>query len=418
MSIRSEKTKLVGAAFLSLMFLASCGGAGSAPSDAHGEAQAEEYERGPHRGRLLRDGDFAVEITIFEDGVDPQFRVYPYVNNRPVDSATVELTIELGRLGGQVDRFAFTPQDDLLVGDGVVAEPHSFDVAVRATYQGERREWTYESYEGRTTIAQMQADAAGVAVEQTGPATIKETVTLVGRVELQPHGRAEVGAWFPGRIVEMTKNIGEAVEKDEMLARVTASGSLQTYPIPTPISGVVMERRANVGNVATAGDPLYIIADASKVHAEFYVYPRDAERLRAGQAVTVKSLSGDRFIEAEIETILPSADMMTQTIIAHVELPNDDLTWRPGQAVEGVVVVGETQVPLAVKTEALQRFRDFTVVYARVGETYEVRMLELGRRTPEWTEILGGIDPGIEYVTTNAFLIRQDVEKSGASHDH
>jgi cobalt-zinc-cadmium efflux system membrane fusion protein len=140
--------------------------------------------------------------------------------------------------------------------------------------------------------------------------------------------------------------------------------------------------------------------------------------LEPGQSVTVRSLSGDKTVTAAIETILPSADMMTQTIVAHVELPNDDLTWRPGQAVEGVVVVASEEVPLAVRTEALQRFRDFTVVYARVGEIYEVRMLELGRRTPEWTEVTGGVEPGVDYVTKNAFLIRQDVEKSGASHDH
>ena len=399
-----------------MLALAACGSASQSPEE-HGEAAATEYERGPHRGRMLRDGDFAVEITIFEDGVDPEFRVYPYVSDRPVDPDAVDLEIDLGRLGGIVDEFRFTPQEDFLRGDGVVTEPHSFDVTVRAAHQGRQHEWSYDSYEGRTTIKQEQADAAGVEVETTGPATIEETVTLSGRVELQPHGRAEVGAWFPGRIVEMTKKIGETVEKGETLARVTASNSLQTYSIPAPISGVIMERRANVGDVA-GEHPLYIVADATQVHAEFYVYPRDAERLRPGQPVTVRSLSGEKLAEAEIETILPSADMMTQTIVAHVELPNEDKLWRPGQAVEGAVVVGKEDVPLAVKSEALQRFRDFTVVYARVDETYEVRMLELGRRTPEWTEVLGGIDPGVTYVTKNAFLIRQDVEKSGASHDH
>lgn len=418
MSVKIEKTAQAAFALFALFALNACGNGEAQPSEGHGEAQAEEYERGPHRGRMLRDGDFAVEITIFEDGVDPEFRVYPFVNDRPIDPSAVDLEIDLGRLGGQIDEFNFSPQDDLLRGDGVVTEPHSFDVMVRAAYQGRQYEWSYDSYEGRTTIKQEQADAAGVEVETTGPATIEETVTLSGRVELQPHGRAEVGAWFPGRIVEMTKKIGETVEKGETLARVTASESLQTYQIPAPISGVVLERRANVGDVATADHALYIIADATQVHAEFYVYPRDAERLAAGQPIMVKSLSGEKSIEAKIETILPAADMMTQTIVAHVELPNKDKTWRPGQAVEGVAVVGEENVPLAVKTEALQRFRDFTVVYARVGETYEVRMLELGRRTPEWTEVLGGVDPGIEYVTKNAFLIRQDVEKSGASHDH
>ncbi|MFZ5619304.1 MAG: efflux RND transporter periplasmic adaptor subunit [Pseudomonadota bacterium] len=403
---------------LAVALAVGCGASqpGAEFAGEHEEAAAD-YERGPHRGRMLRDGDFALEVTIFEDGVDPEYRVYPYLNDKPLDPGAVDLTIELGRLGGAKDRFAFAPQEDFLRGDGVVKEPHSFDVAVSASHAGKRHDWKYDSYEGRTTIGQAQADAAGVEVETTGPATIEETVTLAGRVELQPHGRAEAAAWFPGRIVDMTKKIGEAVERGETLAKVTASNSLQTYAIPAPIAGVVIERRANVGDVAGA-EPIYVIADATLVRAEFYVYPRDAERLRAGQSVSIRSLSGDNTVAAKIETILPSADMTTQTIVAHVELPNDDLSWRPGQAVEGVVVVGKEEVPLAVRTEALQRFRDFTVVYARVGETYEVRMLELGRRTPEWTEVLGGLDPGVTYVTRNAFLIRQDVEKSGASHDH
>jgi len=80
--------------------------------------------------------------------------------------------------------------------------------------------------------------------------------------------------------------------------------------------------------------------------------------------------------------------------------------------------VATQQASLAVRTKALQRFRDFTVVFAKVGDTYEVRMLELGRRTPEWTEVLGGLEPGTEYVTDGAFLIRADIDKSGASHDH
>src|SRR3546814_8606834 len=86
--------------------------------------------------------------------------------------------------------------------------------------------------------------------------------------------------------------------------------------------------------------------------------------------------------------------------------------------VEGSFAVAEAQVPLAVRTKAIQRFRDFEVVFAKVGNTYEVRMLTIGRRTPEWTEVLGGLEPGTDYVTDGAFLIRADIEKSGASHDH
>ena len=262
-----------------------------------------------------------------------------------------------------------------------------------------------------------QAEAAGIRVEAAGPATLEETIALSGRVELQPQGRAEITAWYPGRIVRMNRAIGDSVRRGETLASVTSSESLQTYAIPSPISGVVMVRNANVGDVAGAA-PIYVIADATQVHAEFYVYPRDAERLRAGQQVMVRSLRGEHSVRAEIEAILPTADMMTQTIVAHVDLPNADRLWRPGQAVEGAAVVQRHDAALAVRTRALQRFRDFTVVFARVGETYEVRMLELGRQTPEWTEVLGGLEPGEIYVSDNAFLIRADIEKSGASHDH
>jgi cobalt-zinc-cadmium efflux system membrane fusion protein len=57
-------------------------------------------------------------------------------------------------------------------------------------------------------------------------------------------------------------------------------------------------------------------------------------------------------------------------------------------------------------------------VYAKVGEEYEVRMLELGREAGEWIEVLGGIDLGTVYVTDNSYIIKADIEKSGASHDH
>ena len=62
--------------------LAACGGdkATSTESEAgHGAAATSgEYERGPHRGRMLRDGDFALEVTIFETNVPPQYRLYAY----------------------------------------------------------------------------------------------------------------------------------------------------------------------------------------------------------------------------------------------------------------------------------------------------------------------------------------------------
>jgi len=395
--------------------LTGCGDKPKAEAEP-GHAAAPDYERGPHRGRMLRDGDFAVEMTIFEDGQEPQFRAYVFRKDKPISPKEVNLIVELTRLGPKRDRFTFTPENDYLAGSGVVHEPHSFDVKVTAAEGGRQHAWTYASYEGRTTMARAAADAAGVKVEAAGPAAIAETLDVQGRVDILPEARTEVRAMYPGRIVSLSKSVGDTVRRGEVVARVESSYSLQTYSVRAPISGVILERNGSPGGVA--GDaPILVIADPTKLHGEFFIYPRDAERVRVGQPVEVRSLSGDAKHVTTIEALVPTSDPMNPVLIAHTHLPANP-SWRPGMGVSGTITVGGQQAPLAVRTRALQRFRDFTVVYARVGDTYEVRMLELGRRTPEWTEVLGGLSPGEVYVTDNAFLIRADVEKSGASHDH
>lgn len=407
------------ALILAAGLLAGCGDKTEKnPAEGGHAVAAAEYERGPHRGRMLRDGDFALEMTIFEDGVDPEFHVYAYDKDKPVDPKSISLSVELVRLGGKVDRFAFAPREGYLRGAGVVAEPHSFDVKVKAVEGGRSHSWSYASYEGRTTFSAEAAKAGGVKTEHAGGAVVGDLIDMAGRVEVTPEGRGEVRAWYPGRIMAMNASLGQQVRKGQVLARVESSNSLQTYSIPAPISGVIVERTANVGDVAYE-QPLYVIADPTRLHAEFFVYPRDAERVKVGQPVVVRSLSGDTKVTSKVEAILPTADLASQTLMAHVEIPAALAgSFRPGMGVEGSFQVSARQVPLAVRTKALQRFRDFTVVFAKVGDTYEVRMLELGAQTPQWTEVLGGLEPGTEYVTDGAYLIRADIEKSGASHDH
>lgn len=407
------------APLLILAPLASCSdGTANKESGAAKDTAAGEYERGPHRGRMLRDGNFALEITIFEDGVDPEFRVYAYRDDKPIAPSQVKLTIELGRLGGKVDRFAFAAQKDFLRGNGVVTEPHSFDVRVMASEGGRNHKWSYASYEGRTVIAPEAAKAGGVKIETAGGATVSDLIDMAGRIEITPEGMADVRARLPGLIVSLNGKLGQQVRRGQLLARVESSHSLQVYSVTAPISGTIVEKNVNVGD--TTGDrALFVIADPTKLHAEFFVYPRDAERVRVGQPVSLRSLSGEARFQGSVEAILPTADIASQTLMAHVHLPPAaSRTFRPGMGVEGSFAISQANVPLAVRTKAIQRFRDFDVVFAKVGNTYEVRMLDLGRRTPDWTEVLGGLTPGEQYVTDGAFLIRADIDKSGASHDH
>ena len=75
-------------------------------------------------------------------------------------------------------------------------------------------------------------------------------------------------------------------------------------------------------------------------------------------------------------------------------------------------------VDLMVPLAALQTFRDWDVVFVRVGDTYEIRPVELGKRDGERVQILSGLKPGAAVVVEQSYLVKADIEKSGASHDH
>jgi cobalt-zinc-cadmium efflux system membrane fusion protein len=388
----------------------------AASAHDHEETPSADFERGRHGGRLLRDGDFTLEVTIFEAGVPPEFRLYAYQDGEPLPAADVGANIELTRLGGEVDSFDFTPEGQLLRGSGEVIEPHSFDVRVTASHAGESHEWRYASYEGRTTIAPDIARTSGIEVETAGPAVIRDQIQVLGNVVINEERHAALKARFEGTVREVHVRQGDAVKSGQALLTIEANESMRNYTVEAPFAGIVLARSTNVGNV-TNGNTLLEIADLSQVWLELHALGEPASRIAVGQRVRVKAAIGDLSGDARINAILPVATR-GQSVIARAVLDNSSGQWRPGMTVSAEVTVGERQVPLAVRESALQRFRDFTVVFARIGDTYEVRMLDLGARDGEYAEVLGGLDPGTVYVTQQSFLIKADIEKSGASHDH
>jgi cobalt-zinc-cadmium efflux system membrane fusion protein len=389
----------------------------SAHAESRDNANQEAASlKGPQGGRLLSKDGFSVEITIFEKGVPPRFHVYAYQDKQAVSPEQVDLQIELARLGGQIDRFSFSPQASFLRGDGVVTEPHSFNVMVSARYQGETHRWSYENHEGRTQIADAMALESGIETEFAGAITIREIVSLTGRIQTDPNRLSRVRPRFPGIVKTVNRNLGDEVEAGDVLATVQSNESLQTYSIQAPIGGLIVRRDIQVGE-STNDKLLFIIADLSHVWVELDVFSRDLSRVRAAQKVRIQTFDGYQ-LDGVIDWVSPLAAHASQSVRARVPLPNPDGRLRPGQFVRGEVTVAEHAVPLAVRKTAIQQFRDFQVVFARFGEIYEVRMLEPGRSDSEWLEVLGGIDSGTEYVTANSYVIKADIEKSGASHDH
>lgn len=397
--------------------LISCVGLFTEEGIAKGAQASEvEPEKGEHNGRMLRADKLAVELAIVEAGVPPEFRVWVTHNEQPVAPEEVEIQVRLTRLGNVVDTINFAAADDYLRGDMVVYEPHSFEVRLTARYQGEDYSWEYENFEGRTLIADATARAMGVVTAKAENAILHETLRAYGKLRLPPAAHRQIKARFEGEIKEVLVQIGAAVTQGQHLLTIESNESLQAYQVTAPMSGEISQLNVGVGE-QTDGRTLLAITDASELLAELAVYPTDRSKVRIAAPVSLLVAGIEEPITSQLSVIQPSVrDDQATVLLASVN--NRDGRLAAGLFVSADIEINTVPVNLAVKRTGLQSFRDFTVVYAKVGEEYEVRMLELGRAAGDWVEVLGGLEPGTEYVSENSYIIKADIEKSGASHDH
>lgn len=380
------------------------------------EAHAEEMVKGPNGGRLLAQDEFQLELTIFEEGVPPEFHVYVSNKGKPVSPHDVSLNITLKRLGSVEDHIHFAPQEYYLRGDMEIYEPHSFQVVVEAGYQGKNYRWEYDNFEGRVSIAQDIADSMGIATEIAGKAVMDETVQAYGRVIAPAGGHQEITARFEGVVKKVYVELGDAVSAGDKLLAIESNESLQNYIIFSPVTGIVDELNTSQG-LNTNNDVLITVLDTEQSEVELDVFLKERERVQKGQKVTV-SLQGLETQLRGVVSFVASEVKPNQSFPVRVKLENSSLELLPGMFAKAEIAVANYEVERAVKRKALQAFRDFTVVYAKVGDTYEVRMLELGREAGEWVEVLSGLPEGTEYVTENSYVIKADIEKSGAAHHH
>lgn len=385
---------------------------------SHDEPESErDSAKGPHGGKLLVQADFELEITIFEKNVPPRYRLYAYAGGRPIGPSEFRATIVLTRFGGKQEQYEFRPEGDYLTSDKIVQEPHSFDVKVAAHNKGKDYSWEYQSHEGRTELSEEALKIAKITVETAGPREISSITHVYGRLLLNQNRVAHIKPRFAGVIKNIRKDLGDKIERGEALAVIESNQSLQPYEIRSQVAGELIARHAAEGEFVSEDREIFVVADLSEVWADFQVYRDDFDQIERGQLITV-DLGAETAVEAIVRYVSPLTDEATQSKLVRAVIPNADGKLRPGLFVSGTLASNKTTVPLAVRREAVQSFRDWKVVYLTDGRVFQAMPVELGRRDSKHVEILSGISSGDRYVAQNSFVIKADIEKAGASHDH
>ncbi|PTA49995.1 heavy metal resistance protein CzcB [Shewanella morhuae] len=264
------------------------------------------------------------------------------------------------------------------------------------------------------TIAAEIAQKVGIKTTQAVAGTIAKTVSAYGRLTLAADYIANITARFPGVVTNLYVNIGDKVEKGQRLAQVESNDSLQTYTLSAPISGVVQGRYVNVGET-TRNAPLLLITNTTMLWAEVQIFPSARAQVKVGQAVTLKA--NDILYQGTIAHLLPAANGEA-VVVARVRVDNVTDKFAPNDMLAAHIEIAHLDVPLVVANQALHGMRNQDVVFVKEGDRYELRPVTLGYRDDSHTQVLSGLEVGEQYVVENSYLIKADIEKSGAAHEH
>ncbi|HEV8524513.1 MAG TPA: efflux RND transporter periplasmic adaptor subunit [Terriglobales bacterium] len=196
------------------------------------------------------------------------------------------------------------------------------------------------------------------------------------------------------------------------------------YSLHSPVSGVVIDRNAFVGQMADPAQPLFKVGDISTLWLTVHAFERDAVRIAPGSSARISfpALPGKTF-SGKVALVGRHVDPDSRTVDVRIDIRNQDGLLRPGMSATAWVTPGrETMTVHTVPVAALQRVEEVWAVFIPRNEsTFEIRKVGRGRDLGGEVEILSGLKPGESIVVDGSFLLKAEAEKAhgaGEHHEH
>ena len=250
---------------------------------------------------------------------------------------------------------------------------------------------------------------------------IKITRDVLGKIVPNANKTIYIYPRYSGIIKSLTKFLGDKVQKDDVLATIESDSTLQTYIIKAPFSGYIVKKNVNLGEHIKNNNSIYQLADLSDVWVDLFIYRKNAKLIKKGQKVIIYKENGEKHAYVStISYISPLGVEHNQTMLARAVFSNnsDNLNWLPGLYVDGVIIISNKTVPVAIKTIAIQSLEGKNIVFIKAKDGFKPVQCKLGIQDSEFTQILEGVTAGQQYVASNSFLLKAHLEKESASHSH
>lgn len=277
----------------------------------------------------------------------------------------------------------------------------------------ENSEHDDEQEEGSTRIENAMATQSGIETSRVSSQVLHQTIVVYGNLTIGSEKLSHVRARYSGMIKTVKRSLGDRVKRGDLLAEVESNESLKVYQVRAPIAGTIIQRHANTGEL-TQSRALFSIANFDTLWAEFRIYPYQQSLVKVGQNIDFRV--NDLDLSGSIQHIIPVLDKPYQ--LARIVFDNQSTGLTSGLLVEGRIVVDKFTAQLAVDKNAIQTMNGQPVVFVKQGDEYTFAPIALGRSDDRYVEVLSGLSLGQDYVVKNSYLIKADIEKSEAEHEH
>lgn len=216
------------------------------------------------------------------------------------------------------------------------------------------------------------------------------------------------------------------------VAILAATGEIAPrYAIKAAIDGQVVQRDVTLGElVSPERDSLMVLADTRTLWVLADVPEGKLRGVAAGAKAWVMTGSaadgGSRTFEGTVAFIAPLVDPMTRTAQVRIEVPVAELNLKPGMFAQAEIVLaavdGKEPAPIvAVPDEAIQSVENGPAVFVPVpGEpnTFARRAVSTGKSVGGLVPIIRGLVEGEPYVVAGTFILKAELGKGSAAHQH
>ncbi|WP_437484120.1 efflux RND transporter periplasmic adaptor subunit [Sorangium sp. So ce1014] len=244
----------------------------------------------------------------------------------------------------------------------------------------------------------------------------------------------------------------------QKLSATAGSGATRGtgYALVAPMDGTLIEKHIAIGEVLKEDTQVFVIADLSTIWVNVTVYAKDLSRVQVGQTAWVKAEGIEQAAQGTLAYLGQVVDEQNRSAVARVVLESPGAAWRPGLFATADIAIEEVAAPVVVSDEAIQRIEGREVVFVEAGGGFEIRPVKVGRRgalgfgakgadgrpgapsvEPEFgakgadrrpgapsvehalvVEILAGVAAGERYAGKNSFILKAELGKSEAGHQH